>query len=44
MKKNGKFFNLSTMKVEYKELHRTSTVIRETYIDNGVYVVYSPKN
>lgn len=44
MKKNGKFFNLSTMKEEYKEIHRTSTVIRETYIDNGVYVEYLPKN
>ncbi len=44
MKIRGKFFNLSTMKKEYQELHRTSTVIRETYIDSGIYVEYSPKN
>lgn len=44
MKKKGKFFNLSTMKKEYQELLRRSTVIRETFIDNGVYVEYQPKN
>lgn len=44
MKISGKFFNLLTMKAEYQNIHRTSIVIRETYIDNGVYVEYSPKN
>jgi len=44
MKISGKFFNLSTMKEEYQNIHRTSTVIRETFIHNGVYVEYSSKN
>lgn len=44
MKKNGKFFDLSTMKNEYNEIHRTSTVVRETFIAGGVYVEYLPKN
>lgn len=44
MKIRGKFFDLSTMREEYQDIHRTSTVIRETYIDNGVYVEYSIKN
>ncbi len=44
MKKRGKFFNLSTMKSEYQELRRRSTVIRETFIAGGVYVEYLPKN
>lgn len=35
-----KFFDLITMENEYRNLHKLFTVVKETYVENGVYVEY----
>jgi len=36
----GKFFDLVTMEHEYRNIHKLYVIIKETYIQNGVYVEY----
>lgn len=40
MKLKGKFFDLITMENEYRNIHKLFTVVRETSVENGVYVEY----
>lgn len=40
MKLKEKFFDLITMENEYRNIHKLFTVVRETYVENGVYVEY----
>ena len=40
MNVKGKFFNLLTMEKEYDNIHKLFTVVKETFIDKGVYVEY----
>ncbi len=40
MEVRGKYFDLITMELEYLNIHKLFTVVKETYIDNGVYVEY----
>ncbi len=40
MKLKGKFFDIITMENEYRNIHKLFTVVRETYVENGVYVEY----
>ncbi|GLI56358.1 hypothetical protein PM10SUCC1_18720 [Propionigenium maris DSM 9537] len=35
-----KFFDLITMENEYRNIHKLFTVVKETYVENGVYVEY----
>ncbi len=40
MKLKGKFFDIITMENEYRNIHKLFTEVRETYVENGVYVEY----
>lgn len=40
MNTRGKFFDLITMENEYRNIHKLFTVVKETFINNGVYVEY----
>ncbi len=40
MKLKRKFFDLITMENEYRNIHKLFTVVKETYVEKGVYVEY----
>ena len=40
MEVKGKYFDLVTMENEYRNIHKLYTVLKETFVDNGVYVEY----
>ncbi|WP_372714248.1 hypothetical protein [Ilyobacter sp.] len=35
-----KFFDLITMESEYQNIHKLFTIVKETFMDHGVYVKY----
>ncbi len=40
MKLKRKFFDLITMENEYRNIHKLFTVVKETYVEKGVYLEY----